>query len=76
MDSVVLSTDNRLMHRTHLAREYEIAAEAFGLTLGDLRRLVLTSFDRSFMPVGYAEKMEYVRGVMAYFDAAVEGLLV
>ena len=62
------------MHKTHLAREYEIAAEAFRLTLEDLRRLVLTSFDRSFMPVGYAEKMEYVGKIMVYFDAAVQGL--
>ena len=46
---VTLNTDNRLMSRTSMSEEYELAVEAFGLTLDDLETISINSIKSAFV---------------------------
>jgi len=46
---VTLNSDDPAMFRTSLAREYQLAQEAFGFTDAELRRLAANSFRASFL---------------------------
>jgi len=74
--SVSLCSDNRLISRTTVSRELELATSAFGMSPAELRRVVLHGFKRSFFPGSYREKRDYVRQVIDYYDtvAAAHGL--
>ncbi len=47
---VTLNSDDPAMFGTSLAREYQLAQEAFGFTETELRRLAANSFHASFLP--------------------------
>lgn len=47
---VVLASDDPAMFGTSLAREYQLAQEAFGFTQAELERLARNSFEASFLP--------------------------
>ncbi|HXE91877.1 MAG TPA: adenosine deaminase [Terriglobales bacterium] len=47
---VTLNSDDPAMFRTSLAREYQLAQEAFGFTDDELRQLAANSFRASFLP--------------------------
>lgn len=66
--SVSLCTDNRLVSRTSVTREIEKACQAFDLDARELRNLIAYGFKRSFFPGTYAEKRDYVRTAMDYYD--------
>lgn len=66
--SVSLCTDNRLVSRTTVSRELQLAAEAFKISPTELRRVILHGFKRSFFPGSYLEKRQYVRQVIDYYD--------
>ena len=61
---VTLNSDDPAMFHTSLAREYQLAQEAFGFTDEHLRELARNSFEASFLP---AEKK---LGFLNLFDAA------
>ncbi|MBZ5720678.1 MAG: adenosine deaminase [Acidobacteriia bacterium] len=61
---VTLNTDDPAMFGTSLAREYQIAQEAFGFTDEHLRELARNSFEASFLPA--EKKLEFLN----LFDAA------
>ncbi len=47
---VTLNSDDPAMFQTSLAREYQLAQDAFGFTDDELRRLAANSFRASFLP--------------------------
>ncbi|MFT4538748.1 MAG: adenosine deaminase [Planctomycetota bacterium] len=51
---VTLNTDNRLMSRTTMTREYQLAVETYGCDLGDLERISLNGIRAAFAP--YAKR--------------------
>ena len=61
---VTLNSDDPAMFHTSLAREYQLAQEAFGFTDEHLRELARNSFEASFLP---ADKK---LGFLNLFDAA------
>jgi adenosine deaminase/aminodeoxyfutalosine deaminase len=61
---VTLNSDDPAMFHTSLAREYQLAQEAFGFTDEHLRELARNSFEASFLPA--EKKLEFLN----LFDAA------
>src|ERR1700722_14148963 len=49
---VTLNTDNRLMSRTTMSREFEAAAETFGLDLNDFEKITINAMKSAFLPYG------------------------
>jgi adenosine deaminase len=49
---VTLNTDNRLMSNTSMTREFEAAAQTFGLTLDDFEKLTINAMKSAFLPYG------------------------
>jgi adenosine deaminase len=47
---VTLNTDNRLMSSTTLTDEYLLATEAFNLTFGNVRTIIINGFKSAFLP--------------------------
>jgi adenosine deaminase len=70
--SVTLCTDNRLISRTTVTDEILQAANAFQLSVRELRNVVIHGFKRSFFPGTYGEKRAYVRRAIDYFDQVSE----
>lgn len=70
--SCTLCTDNRLVSNTTVSRELRLATDAFGLSPGNLRNLILHGFKRSFFDGTYREKRAYVRKVIDYYDGVAE----
>lgn len=55
---LTLNTDNRLMDRTSMTDEMEIAVEQFGCTLADLEKLSLDGMKSAFAP--YDVRVRYI----------------
>jgi len=58
---ITLNSDDPTMFRTSLAREYQLAQDAFGFTDEDLREIARNSFEASFLPA--EKKLEFLRRV-------------
>ncbi len=67
--STTICTDNRLVSRTSVTRELQLAVEHFGLTSRELKHIVIYGFKRSFYPKDYRQKRIYVRRVIDYYEA-------
>ena len=61
---ITLNTDDPALFGTTLAREYQLAQDAFGFTDEHLRELARNSFEASFLPA--EKKLE----LLSLFDAA------
>ena len=55
---VTLNTDNRLMSDTTLSKEFEAAAETFGLSLDDFEKLTINAMKSAFLP--YDQRLEFI----------------
>jgi adenosine deaminase len=55
---VTLNTDNRLMSNTTMTREFEAAAETFGLTLDDFEKITINAMKSAFLP--YDQRLEVI----------------
>jgi adenosine deaminase len=55
---VTLNTDNRLMSNTCMSKEYEIAANTFGLSLNDLEKISINSMKSAF--IAYADRIDII----------------
>jgi adenosine deaminase len=59
---VTLNTDNRLMSNTTMTREFEAAAETFGLTLDDFETITVNSMKSAFLP--YSQRCDFIYSVL------------
>src|SRR5258707_990627 len=47
---VTLNTDNRLMSNTNMVREFQAAADTFGLSLEDFEKITINAMKSAFLP--------------------------
>lgn len=66
--SVTLCTDNRLVSRTSVTKELQLAVDNFSVPPAVLRNLIIYGFKRSFFPGNYTAKRRYVRQVIDYYE--------
>jgi adenosine deaminase len=59
---VTLNTDNRLMSNTSMTREFEAAAETFGLGLDDFEKITINSMKSAFLP--YSRRCDFIYSVI------------
>ena len=59
---VTLNTDNRLMSDTTMSREFEAAAETFGLTLDDFEKITINAMKSAFLP--YRQRCDFIYSVI------------
>jgi adenosine deaminase len=59
---VTLNTDNRLMSNTTMTREFEAAAETFGLSLNDFEKITINAMKSAFLP--YHQRCDYIYSVI------------
>ncbi len=70
--SATLCTDNRLVSHTTVSRELQLAIEAFGMDLKQLRNTIIYGFKRSFFPGPYNERRRFVRQIIDHYDRVIE----
>ena len=66
---VTLNTDNRLMSDTNMTKEFEAAAETFGLTLDDFEKITINAMKSAFLPYGQRIDLIYKTLKPAYAKA-------
>jgi adenosine deaminase len=59
---VTLNTDNRLMSQTKMTREFEVAAETFGLSLDDFEKITINGMKSAFLP--YDRRIDFIYSVI------------
>jgi adenosine deaminase len=59
---VTLNTDNRLMSDTNMTKEFEAAADTFGLSLEDFEKLTINAMKSAFLP--YDRRIEFIYSVI------------
>tara|TARA_B100000700_G_scaffold321938_1_gene422342 strand:- start:621 stop:1859 length:1239 start_codon:yes stop_codon:yes gene_type:complete len=70
--ATVICTDNRLVSRTTVSNEYQLAVDNFDISLKRLKDIVAYGFKKNFFPGDYVAKREYAKTNLAYFDKVVE----
>jgi adenosine deaminase len=55
---VTLNTDNRLMSSTSMTREFEAAAETFGLSMDDFEKITINAMKSAFLP--YKQRCDFI----------------
>ena len=69
---VTLNTDNRLMSDTSMTKEFEAAAEAFGLTLDDFEKITINAMKSAFLP--YDHRCDFIYSVIKPGYAKARGI--
>jgi adenosine deaminase len=59
---ITLNTDNRLMSSTTMTKEFEAAAETFGLSLDDFEKITINSMKSAFLP--YKDRCDLIYSVI------------
>lgn len=59
---VTLNTDNRLMSDTTMSKEFQAAAETFGLSLDDFEKITINAMKSAFLP--YAQRIDFIYSVI------------
>src|SRR4030088_697573 len=59
---VTLNTDNRLMSDTTMSKEFEAAAETFGLSLEDFEKITINAMKSAFLP--YRQRCDFIYSVI------------
>ena len=72
--SVAICTDNRLVSHTSICKEMRLLVDTKPQKFGyeQIRSCCIYGFKRSFLPIPYVKKREYVRQCRDYFDRVVE----
>lgn len=66
--SVSLCTDNRLVSNTTVSKEIRLALDHFPISPKTLKNIIVYGFKRSFFPGPYADKRDYVRRIITYYE--------
>ena len=66
---VFLNTDDRLMSRTEMSREFEIATEAYGMTFAELEKMTMNAAKSAFAP--HEERVKLMQEVLVPGYAAL-----
>ena len=66
--SLSLCTDNRLVSKTTVTREIELAIEGFDIAPKQLKNIMIYGFKRSFFFRPYPEKRQWVRRITNYYE--------
>ncbi len=66
--STSICTDNRLVSDTTVSKEIRLAIDNFGIGPEQLKNMIIYGFKRSFYPGPYAEKRDYVRRLISYYE--------
>lgn len=66
--ATVICTDNRLVSRTTVTQEYELALSAVDVPLKRLKDMVAYGFKKNFFAGDYIAKRAYAKQVLQYFD--------
>ncbi|HON44064.1 MAG: adenosine deaminase [Planctomycetes bacterium] len=61
-----LNTDNRLMSNTTMTDEYLLAAKTFGLTLEEIKDIIICGFKSAFLP--YRDKVRLLKQALEELD--------
>lgn len=69
--ATVICTDNRLVSRTTVTQEYELALSAVDVPLKRLKDMVAYGFKKNFFAGDYIAKRAYAKQVLQYFDKVV-----
>jgi adenosine deaminase len=59
---VTLNTDNRLMSNTSMTKEFEAAAETFGLTMDDFEKITINAMKSAFLP--YKQRCDFIYSII------------
>lgn len=59
---VCLNTDDRLMSETTMSKEFQVAAEIFGIGFDDMEKLTINAMKSAFIP--YKERIKYIYDVI------------
>jgi adenosine deaminase len=59
---VTLNTDNRLMSDTSMTKEFEAAADTFGLSLDDFEKITINAMKSAFLP--YNRRIDFIYSVI------------
>lgn len=59
---VTLNTDNRLMSDTSMSKEFQAAADTFGLQLDDFEKITINAMKSAFLP--YDQRINYIYSVI------------
>jgi adenosine deaminase len=59
---VTLNTDNRLVSQTTMTREFEAAAETFGLSMDDFEKITINAMKSAFLP--YRQRIDFIYSVI------------
>jgi len=70
---VTLNTDNRLITDTTMTQEYTLAAQHYGLSIEELRWVMVNGFKSAFLP--FRDKKLLLRRATDRFDAVVADAL-
>ncbi|PTB83145.1 adenosine deaminase family protein [Pseudidiomarina aestuarii] len=66
--ATVICTDNRLVSRTTVTQEYELALSSVDVPLKRLKDMVAYGFKKNFFHGDYVAKRSYAKQVLEYFD--------
>jgi adenosine deaminase len=59
---VTLNTDNRLMSDTTMTKEFQAAADTFGLSLDDFEKITINAMKSAFLP--YGQRCDFIYSVI------------
>src|SRR6202166_946694 len=59
---VTLNTDNLLMSSTSMTREFEAAADTFGLSMDDFEKLTINAMKSAFLP--YKQRCDFIYSII------------
>src|ERR1700691_5199445 len=59
---VTLNTDNRLMSHTPMSKEFEAAANTFGLSLDDFEKITINAMKSAFLP--YSQRCNFIYSII------------
>jgi adenosine deaminase len=59
---VTLNTDNRLMSSTSMTREFDAAADTFGLSMDDFEKITINAMKSAFLP--YRQRCDFIYSII------------